>query len=55
MTDSEIIEKILDGYWLRTFMVPDPAIYRTQPRGAGVRSPSVIGISRARQARIPNL
>lgn len=31
MTDSEIIGKLLDGYSLRTFMVPDPAIPSNYP------------------------
>ena len=31
MTDSEIIEKLLDGYSLRTFMVPDPAMPSNYP------------------------
>ena len=32
MTDADIIEKILDGWSLRTFMVPDPAIPSNAPR-----------------------
>jgi hypothetical protein len=31
MTDSEIIEKLLDGFSLRTFMVPDSAIASNYP------------------------
>ena len=32
MTDADIIEKVLDGWSLRTFMVPDPAIPSNAPR-----------------------
>ena len=31
MTDEEIVQGILDGCSLRTFMVPDPALPRNQP------------------------
>lgn len=32
MTDADLIEKVLDGWSLRTFMVPDPAIPSNAPR-----------------------